>query len=327
MSDSNLTALRMRSELGSLRERDIDLLLCMELHADAELVEYFADQMGLPANSFKRAWVSVYDGGKESDLVVSFSTTHGCSLLLLENKIDASFTPDQPKGYETRAKGLRKEKGVEIVRTAILAPSEYLKTKQDLPFDLTFYYEDLLEVLEQASDGRSNFLASQLRDGIKKKQSVSPPHHGVSQTWSLIYRLCQEHTPSLNMKPPDKKPSGANWVEFNNKTHPVDGMESYSGKIFIVWKADKEGYADLAFSSTSREQLLSAVKDYLEPKMKVHKAGKSAVIRIKVPTVDFERYEDTDEETLIECLQVCERLRGFFVKHKSRLGSLSDLPA
>ena len=38
-----------------------------------------------------------------SDIVVAFGSTEGFLVLLIENKIDAEFQPDQPERYRDRA--------------------------------------------------------------------------------------------------------------------------------------------------------------------------------------------------------------------------------
>src|SRR5262245_12113083 len=88
--------------LACVRERDVDLLLLEELCVDDAFRRWFAERaLGAGANAaagaFRGAWQSVSEAGLgESDLVVDFDGPDGRGLrLLVENKIDAPFQPDQ----------------------------------------------------------------------------------------------------------------------------------------------------------------------------------------------------------------------------------------
>ena len=48
--------------------------------------------------------------------------------------------------------------------------------------------------------------------------------------------------------------------------------------------------------------------------MSVEKAGKSASIRIQVPTVDFKRAPEGQEDAIRAGLHAAERLRSFFLE-------------
>lgn len=318
MPDTSLELLIRRSELGSLRERDIDLLLCMELHAKAELTAFFGGLLGLRAEDFAGAWISVSEAAGENDLVISFQTQNGLRLLLLENKIAASFTPDQPERYALRARAWRNEAGVDSVHTLIAAPADYLKACNSSIFDFQVSYEELWQVLAAALDKRSAFLADRLRDGIRNKQNgwQLVPHDGATRTWALIHQVSQEHTPLLRMPPPVEKPGGSGWVYFRD----AEGMERYRKEINIVFKAG-HGFADLQFRSTLAAALSAAVANNLEPGMKVVQAKKSAAIRIAIAKLDFQS-GDNDPQGVQEGLLACERLRRFFIAHEERLTNL-----
>ncbi|WP_419906875.1 hypothetical protein [Hoeflea sp.] len=318
MPDTNLELLIRRSELGSLRERDIDLLLCMELHAKTELTAFFGGLLGLRTENFTSAWISVSEAAGENDLVISFQTQNGLRLLLLENKIAASFTQDQPERYALRARAWRNKTGVDSVNTIIAAPADYLKACNSSIFDFQVSYEELCQVLAAAQDKRSAFLADRLRDGIRKKQNgwQSVPHDGATRTWALIHQMCQEHTPLLRMPPPAPVPGGSDWVYFKD----AEGMERYRKEIYIVFKAG-HGFADLQFCSTMAVALSAAVAGHLEPGMNVVQTGKSAAIRIAAAKLDFQS-GDNDPQDVQTGLLACERLRGFFIAHEERLTNL-----
>jgi hypothetical protein len=90
-----IEALEARSPFSWLRERDIDLLLCAELHACGGPKNLLASRLGYPDSEFSGAWVSHAEHDGESDLIAAFETKDGLVLALVENKIAAPFQPEQ----------------------------------------------------------------------------------------------------------------------------------------------------------------------------------------------------------------------------------------
>ena len=64
-----------RPPIGKLWERDIDLLLCSELHVAGPLRQRFADLWGTEIDGFEGAWVSHDDEDGELDLVITGATS------------------------------------------------------------------------------------------------------------------------------------------------------------------------------------------------------------------------------------------------------------
>jgi len=70
-----------------------------------------------------------------------------CGRLLVENKLNSSFTPNQPDRYAASATSL--SKSGRPVFSVICAPSEYLEKSQSIsPFDARISYEDLASWLD-----------------------------------------------------------------------------------------------------------------------------------------------------------------------------------
>jgi len=109
---SPLEILLARAPFSWLRERDIDLLVCAELHAKGALMRLSESRIGAPDAEFVGACVSHTEIAGESDLIVTFSAEDGRAVALVENKIAASFQPDQAKRYAARAQKLSGSKGV-----------------------------------------------------------------------------------------------------------------------------------------------------------------------------------------------------------------------
>ena len=210
--------LRNRAPAEWLRERDIDLLICSELWAEASpLHALLAGQWNHGPATFEGAWVSHRDADGETDIVASFTSSRKRLVLLVENKIDAHFQPSQPERYRQRAIDWKHLNGPsDDVETVLLAPAEYLDSEGSNLFDRHLSYEDLVDSLSDAVDSRSRFLAHMLKEGIESHQQGYVPVTDETNTrvWQAFHDIASEETPRLRMRPPGDKPSGAGSYTF-----------------------------------------------------------------------------------------------------------------
>ena len=317
MESTLLESLQNRPPLGKLRERDIDLLLCCELHYPGALRAMFARSWGEDNIEFVGAWVSYYEHDGETDLVAKFKRGKKFLLLLLENKIDAPFADSQAERYASRAISWKNRDDEMDVRTVLLAPSDYLKQPETAFFDELIPYEDLIDVLKGTADGRSVFLSAALKQGIdKKRQGYTPtPDQAVTEMWHTIYRRSRSVAPCLNMKNPRDKPGKSAYIYFRQ----AKGFQRIgSEKKGVVIKGDR-GYVDLQFSATTVSYLESIAKSLLDDDMEIEAAGKSAVIRLNSDPIDFRAAASAQMAVIDDNLQKAERLRKFYVQHESLL--------
>jgi hypothetical protein len=90
-------------------ERDIDLLLLEEFVTSTDFRSWFLSQIGVEERvSLSEACRSVKTVNGESDLEFTLDGTSGAVKVLIENKIDASFQPNQPQRYTGRANEYKK---------------------------------------------------------------------------------------------------------------------------------------------------------------------------------------------------------------------------
>lgn len=84
-----------------------------------------------------------------ADLVVRYWSGASCvAMLLVENKIDAGFTPDQPARYAVSRDAHLASGAAPIVATLLVAPSIYLaSSKLAVGFDAVLPYESLLPIV------------------------------------------------------------------------------------------------------------------------------------------------------------------------------------
>lgn len=299
-----------RLPFGWLRERDIDLLLCAELHARGGVAALLASAVGAGGARLGGAWVSHAEVDGESDLVVEFLQGDERVVALVENKIAAAFQPGQGARYRARA-GRLAASGARAV-TVLLAPEAYFSRPGSAEFDVHLGYEALALAARQAGDPRSAFFADALEGGVLsyRRGYVAEPDQAVSDTWLACWEVASEVAPDLNFRRPGDKPGRSTWFYFRE----AGGMPAGGGAVLVL-KAER-GQADLQFSGVpaGRLEVAAPLRD---ADMQVVPANKSASIRILVPAVDFTTGGVAGREALAEGLRACERLRAYFVEHGS----------
>jgi hypothetical protein len=312
-----IKALLERPPMGWLRERDVDLLLCSELHAGGVLVELIARKLDLPQADFAGAWVSHAEAEGETDIMVAFRTTEGHALALIENKIGAPFQPEQAERYRERRDRWRATDGVTFVVALLLAPAAYMSRPGCELFDQCISYEETCAALRAASDRRSRFLAGVLEAGIEayRRGYVMVPDDAASSVWVAAWRIAADIAPSLNFVRPTTKPGKSTWFYVRD----AEGFSQEDRrKVVVVYKAER-GQVDLQFANTPAAVLERRAKDVIEPDMVVVPAAKAASIRINVPDISFAASPSGQEARIAEGLRACERLRAFYLQHRNTL--------
>src|ERR1700730_13225130 len=130
-----------RTPFAWLRERDIDLLVCSELYARGELTRLLTSRIAPEGARFLGAYVSHAEIDGESDMVVVFTTGETHVIGFIENKIAASFQPEQAERYAARALRWSTAAGVSRVVTVLFAPEEYMHRSGSSVFDERISYE------------------------------------------------------------------------------------------------------------------------------------------------------------------------------------------
>ncbi len=286
MGDSDIDRL---PEIGvsGLCERDVDLLLLEEFASSPKFARWFLSQAGIDIIGDIRvesAMRSVTTSRGESDLEVFVSHGGGITCLLVENKIHAVFQPRQAERY--RERGATHLEGGQCTEfsTILVAPSAYVGSKKDdlKGFDSVVTYEDVSTWLGQAEPRsmRRRYKRVILERAITKATLGYHPEDDaeVTEFWRLYWELVQREVPELEMEEPGAKPSRAGFVYFRPGGMPTD--------VCIVHKLAR-GHVDLQFSgmADNLEEIRHRYASWLESGMSIKRAGKSGVIRVKVPAV------------------------------------------
>lgn len=317
-----LKSLAELSPFAWLRERDIDLLLCSEIHAGGACMRLLARNMDIDDAQLAGAWVSYPDVDGESDLVVAFSSGDKKVVGLIENKIRHNFEPEQAERYQARARRWLESDEVERVVTVLLAPGAYMQNSGAELFEKQISYETVEESLRSEQDARSAFLADALAAGIKSYQEgyVMVPDDTVSGMWHALWSVSRTVAPDLRFQQPGQKPGGSMWLYFKD----ASGFTAEDLKrVIVVLKAER-GHADLQVANTSTSLLHERAEGILDDDMVVVKAGKSASIRLTIPAIDFVRPVQEQREAMEAGFKACDRLRRFFLENRRQLLGLES---
>ena len=192
-----------RSPIDSVVEREIDLLLLMALHSSAGFRDFVAGKAaGCGGLAFVDAWRGVADQAGESDLCVLFKDGDGRRLaVLIEDKIDAAFQPDQAGRY--RKRGVL---GVGIGHwdrfvTCLCAPESYAAPLADGgAWDAVLTYEEIEARLADSSDSFAPFVRLALARAIDKQRSGAfAPNAAATAFWREYKRFQRNDFPNLSM--------------------------------------------------------------------------------------------------------------------------------
>lgn len=313
-----LQTLDAQPPLVWLQERDIDLLICANLHAKGALRQRFADIAHATGSASRGAWVSHVEDDGETDLLVGFGSPRWEALLLVENKVSAEFQLDQPERYRERARRYASVPPFPSVKSVLLAPAAYFDRPGSEVFDARVSYEDLIDVLADAQDGRARFLSDALRRAILgRRDYVVEPDAAVTALWRAIYEVASDEAPLLDMRMPGEKPKGARFIYLT----PASFASIASGVDIVIKNRKDDGspiertFVDLQFRQTGAAQLQEASDGILGAGMFVASAGKSASIRVDVLSLDYQAPAETQLAAIRTAVEQADRLRQFFLEH------------
>lgn len=139
---------------ASIRERDIDLIVCLAAASIPAVWQLFLETEAPPQTQHS---VSTPTG--EIDILLRWPTLE----LHVENKIDAEFQPSQPERYRVRADAA--ETPTEVL---LLAPERYIEAHAAhlAWFDRSVTYEALEQALREVASPLTHELAEVVRYGI-----------------------------------------------------------------------------------------------------------------------------------------------------------------
>ena len=308
-------------QFGGIYERDIDLLLVVELAATPLLCDWLVSRaLGRDVSgvALKRVARGVPSSNGESDLRIEVDLGQAeTACLLVENKIAASFQPNQAARYAERARQERATRAWSVVVTVLLASRAYLGDGSH-GFDCTIAYEDLLDALKEAlpSGARSQVVTGLVVSAIRKAREgydrvVDGP---VTSFWASYWDACCREFPDLRMPTPGGRPSKSSFVRFSLPPLPIEAQ--------LIHKLT-QGAVDLQFSGCHAAVLQRHVGAALGDGMRVLGRGKSAAVRLDVPMCNAGRPFAEQVEAVRAGLTAAQQLAAWSTTHERVLLELA----
>lgn len=302
-------------------ERDLDLLLMEEFSVSPDFCAWFLSQVGCDAlryvklSSVKK---SVIDDNGESDIEARFEDEQGNALvLLIENKINAGFQPQQAERYQVRGKKYS-DRG-DNVKTVLVAPSRCFGDANALKgFDARITYEAVRDWFAHNTKlGVRRVYKQFLLDNAITKRTLDYnriENEPVTTFWQRYWKLAEEYAPELNMERPTGKPAKAGFIYFRDAqmSRKVVIAES-SVTVDIVHKLP-HGNVDLQFRRMGKrlDELKSLYGACMDHDMEIAQAEGSGSIRLKVPVLNANENFEEQSARVVEGILASKRLLAWY---------------
>lgn len=314
----------MKFRFNGVSERDMDLLFLEELTVNRNFLNLFTKQIedvDLSDYKITSAEVSFVDTALgESDLTIILEHRGHKAALLIEDKINAVAQPRQYERYVERGNKGVQENFYDAFYVFLIAPAEYFRDNESAQkYSLKVTYEECRELFLTATDVRSELKYQQLTEAIDQghKPYIKVVDEASTNFWSGYVRYMQTYYPDIELKSKvGEKSKNGDWPTYKTNLD----MKT----VYIHHKMKMKGVEysniDLTFNGLAehREQLKELLKDMLgehyDSQFGVHKAGKSAVLRLVAPRyldwqVPFEEQVNIVKEHLTLVSKLCEAAR------------------
>lgn len=318
----DFTGINGRTCLDRVEERDIDLLLLEEINAEQNL-QRLIRSLTLAENPeavFRQVSNSVTTvSGGESDLIAVYRVQEETVAVLIENKISASFMPQQAARYHRRGQSGIVDGLWDRYVTCLCAPQCYIDANHgEHQFDRYVSYEQLAEHFRRkAVDKRGAWRFAMIRQAIqggKRSNYVRVPDEATSSFFREYYQRANTLYPSLRMAREKDRPATSTWVKFN----PHVSLP----KRYSLWHKARYGTVDLEVTHCRVEDLHLVTKGILDHDMRVEQTGKSAVVRIESPIIDASAPIREQLANIDAALSAAQRLAKLMHDHSQSLLSI-----
>ena len=290
--------------LPYLQERDVDLLLLEEFHANPEFVAWFCSQLGIAGGELAGAWHSVNGINGETDLLVIVKETNLRRAILIENKIAAPEQPSQSDRYIVRGSDIVERAQADSFTTCMCAPDAYLMgLPPSTSYQHTISYELISDWFRQMGGARGDWRSRVLADAAA--QSRRPYTMIESEVATAFHRAYWQHVrthhPLLLMNEPGPKGRDSSWVLIKGPRFP--------SRTYLAHKL-RLGRVDLSFEATSADKLLEL--DIAWPANSfIEQRGATATVTLMVPVIEMANGFDEQRSAVDAALEAMELLEPF----------------
>lgn len=291
----------------SILERDIDLILLEELSTDLEFCKWFINELSLPElTSVNGVWKSITAFGLgETDILFSYNSHKRNMLVLLENKLDASFQDEQYNRYLSRAEEYIKRKDCDESFVILIAPEIYCLNQNE--FENYISYECVAEKLNSNGTERNRFRSNLLKIATEKLRRGYHPVNSipVQNFWLSYWKFKEEKYPDLVMKKPGIVPHFSDWPMLYDERL----------KNITFYHKLKQGNTDATFFGYP-EKVKNSIMENLPDWASIKTHNKSFSIRIASGVIDRTENFETQLEPVERGLNNIKKLRDWILNNK-----------
>ena len=290
----------MSTTLSPVEERHLDYILEEEFCVSSEFLTFFIEQARLSATDGSRIPAPIQEQGcravrsvttesGESDVLVTYRSTAPLPIaIVIEDKIRASFQPDQPARYRARGEAGKGTLWSEYW-TCLIAHQKYASSPGD--FDAIVTLQQLQSYFTQRPDVRSQFRAQMLAQAIQKYETTGLQKKDDNVTrFRAIYAL--EFAARVSSSKWWHQPArdawwGDTWFECRGTNWPKGVFvrhQSESGRMQLIFPFQDEDLFRTMVTTHAAWQLNGSA-----PQLSVVRVGKGKLaFQLEVPKmIDF----------------------------------------
>jgi hypothetical protein len=307
--------------LDHVRERDLDLVLVGALFASEPFRAFMLKSAigWTKRHSLVRTCVSETADAGESDVLLVVDLEDADRLaLMIEDKINAPFQPEQANRYKQRGEQGIQDGQWNRFTTCLCAPKGYLAGATPMEeWSAYISLESISEWARQSNERYDAFVAAICEEAVAKGDARMREKSPEATAFWQAYRLLASHLlPEVDITRLSPLVSLASpWPRF--------GVGALPDNVFLEHKP-QQGRVDLTFDKSTLEALRQRLPATLPFDVKSAKAGQSAALRIAVPRVDHLRPFNEQEDKVLSVFAAVERLLAIGRQIVATWSSTSD---
>jgi hypothetical protein len=315
--NDKLPKLLQRPPLDGIEERELDLLLLLELHTSPTFRELVFQQVTqCSERKFVGAWRSVSNHLGETDLLL-LSEVEGKGLvaILIEDKIDASFQHEQAERYRQRGRQGVADGMWDFFYTCLFCPMKYAPSTDTTTWDCVLTLEQIATHMRATADTdlKSAFLASALQQAVRKFEVGGfVSDRAATAFWQEYQRICFMDYKDLSMTPlPPVQSRNAVWPRFSVGLLPSD--------VRLEHKAER-GCVDITFQRRALEDVKAKLWGVLQPGITVERTRPSCALRRSATTLRSSDPFAPQERSVREALDTVRMMLSLWPQIREALG-------
>jgi hypothetical protein len=291
--------------LNHILERDLDLVLMGALFASEPFRAFILKNAKgwTKGHTLVRTCVSEMADAGETDILLVVDLEDATRLaVMIEDKINAPFQPEQANRYRQRGEqGIRDGRWTQFT-TCLCAPEGYLVGARSTEnWSAYISLESISEWARESNNRYDAYVGLICKEAVAKRDvRVLEKSSVATAFWEAYRQFASEWLPEVDITRL-VLPVGVTspWPRFGAAVLPPD---------MLLEPKPQPGRVDLTFAKYTPEALKRRLPLALPVDVRSARAGQSAALRIAVPRVDHLRSFSEQKDEVLSALAAVERL-------------------